>query len=191
MIGSGWTLALLLAGVLMPQALLAQDTAQTFDQLQKVLEVGQSVVVTDVSGERVKGVVASLSPSSVTLDVEDRMGYPDGLRTLSESAVAKVGRRDSVTEGLLIGLAAGVGAAWGGVRYTCGPAGYDPECSANVWTAFALAFIPAGMLTGAVVDRLIGHGAVYVAPAAKPAAAISVAPWIAKGGGGLSMSFAF
>jgi hypothetical protein len=56
---------------------------------------------------------------------------------------------------------------------------------------FALVSIPAGMVAGALIDRLIGNGAVYVAPGAKAGKAIAVAPWIAKGEAGMSMSFAF
>jgi len=184
-------MCLALALVLAPTALRAQDAASTFDQLQHVVKAGQAVVVTDVDGERIKGTISSLSPQSMTLEVEDRMGFPGGQRTFSETAVARVARRDSVTEGLLIGLAAGVGAAWGGVRIACGPPGYDDECAANSWGVFALAMIPAGMVTGALIDRLIGNAAIFVAPAAKTGGTLRLAPLWAKDGAGLSMSFAF
>ena len=159
---------LALALVLAPAILRAQDVAGTFDQLQQVVKAGQAVVVTDVDGERIKGTIASFSPLSMTIDVEDRAGFPDGQRTFSEAAVARVAKRDPVTEGLLIGLAAGVGSAWGAVRITCGPPGYDQECAANSWGVFALAMIPAGMVTGALIDRLIGNGAIFEAPATRP-----------------------
>ncbi len=188
---SGRAMCLVLAWVLAPAALRAQDATTTFDQLQHVVKAGQAVVVTDVDGERFKGIIASLSPLSMTLEVEDRMGFPGGQRTFSEAAVARVARRDSVTEGVLIGLAAGVGAAWGAVRITCGPPGYDEECAATSWGVFALTMSPAGVVTGVVIDRLIGNGAVFEAPAAKTGRTLRLAPLWAKDGAGLSMSFAF
>ena len=188
---SGRPMCLALALVLAPAALRAQDAAGTFVQLQHIVKPGQAVVVTDVDGERIKGTIASVSPLSMTLEVEDRMGFPDGQRTFSEAAVARVARRDSVTEGVLIGLAAGVGAVWGAVRITGGPAGYDEECAANSWGVFALTMIPAGMVTGVVIDRLIGNGAIFEAPVTKTGGTFRLAPLWAKDGAGLSMSFAF
>ena len=191
MMGLRLTAALAFGVVILPRIVGAQDATPTFDELQHLLKIGQAVVVTDSSGQTVKGSVVSLSPSSITLDLEDGMEFPNGRRTMEESAVQRLARRDPVTEGLLLGLAAGVGATWGGVRYTCGPPGYDDECMANAWGVLALAFIPAGMVAGALIDRLIGNGAVYLAPGAKAAKAIAVAPWITKGRAGMSMSVAF
>jgi hypothetical protein len=180
-----------LAGVLVPAIALAQPAVPSFDQLQHVLRVGQTVVIEGTDGETRKGLVAALSPDSITVDVEATRDGPGFRRELAASAVNRVSRRDSIEQGLLIGVAAGMGATWGLVRYHCGPPGYDRECAANVIAVLAAGLVPAGAVIGVVVDWLIGRSPVYLAPATKTPATVSLSPWAVEKGGGLTISLGF
>ena len=72
------------------------------------------------------------------------------------TTVVKPGKQiDSVWNGALIGAAAGVVPAWIFTRANCGPKGYDDECAAIAGPVGVLIFVPAGAVTGAVIDRLI------------------------------------
>jgi hypothetical protein len=77
---------------------------------------------------------------------------------------------DSIWNGALIGAAAGIVPAWIFTRANCGPRGYDDECSAIAGPVGVLIFVPAGAVTGAVIDRLINK---TLPPGTKAHAAIS------------------
>ena len=99
------------AVALFPTSVGAQTVAQSFDELQGTVKVGQIVFVTDESGRLTKGKVADLSASSLTVLAPEK-------RTFGESTVTRINRADGVWNGALIGL--GVGAipgAWLGTVY--------------------------------------------------------------------------
>lgn len=85
---------------------------------------------------------------------------------------------DSVWNGVLIGAGAGAVGAWIFTRVNCGPAGYDNECSAIAALAGTALFVPAGMLTGGIIDRLINK---TLPPGADAHAAIS--PFVSRKNG--------
>jgi hypothetical protein len=138
----------------LPAAGLAQTTDRTaaFGNLERALRPGQTVVVENADGQRVKGEVVAASPTNLTIEVS-RTFEPVARLTYAESDVRSVVHRDSLLNGALIGLGAGAASAWSFVRWQCGPAGFDKECSA-IATAVGVAFVPIGAGLGALVDFL-------------------------------------
>ena len=92
--------------ILAPSPAPAQATANSFAELQTVLKKGQTVMVTDASGQRVKGKVAEVSPSSLVVLIPEA-------RTFAEGTVREIRAAGSSRNGALIGLGVGggVGAA--------------------------------------------------------------------------------
>lgn len=62
------TLALFV--ILVPSPAPAQTVVNSFEELRQVLKKGQTVIVTDASGQRTKGKVADVSPSSLVVRAE-------------------------------------------------------------------------------------------------------------------------
>jgi hypothetical protein len=191
MICSRQVLTWLVAAAVSPTALGAQTPTRSFDDLRRVLKVGESVIVTNDSGQRTKGNVADVSGLSLTLQVRRTKDNPQGTRTFAEDTVIRVTRRDSLENGVLIGLGAGAVAAWGFVRGNCGPAGYDPECGASAARIGLLAFVPAGAVAGALIDKAIGNAPVYLSPSRLTRSSLAVLPWFGSSAGGVALSFRF
>ena len=64
--------------ILAPSPALAQTVANSFEELRQVLKKGQTVVVTDASGERSKGKVADVSPSSLVVLIPEAWTFTEG-----------------------------------------------------------------------------------------------------------------
>jgi hypothetical protein len=80
------------------------------------------------------------------------------------TAVQSTPRRDSVLEGALIGGAIGLGATLILAKRACGTLSGNSEC-AEIWVPGGLSlFVPAGIVTGALIDRAVGKSRVMVAP---------------------------
>jgi hypothetical protein len=143
---------------LLPISATAQEAASSFDQLRAsgLAKEGDTVDVTDASGARVKGRIADLGATSLVL-----LTGHSTRRDFSEMTVTKIQRRDSLANGILIGL--GVGAALGVVSVNSLCNLPDPECAAIVTLAIALPSTAGGAILGAVVDGLI-RKIVYIAP---------------------------
>lgn len=128
---------------------LAQTPAGSFEQLiaDDAIKPRQTVYVTDVWGHRVKGRLFELRPGSVVL--------MQGSQTIemNEADVSRIQRRDSVQDGLWLGLGAGVAAAWVAPHFFCDSP--DPECAAQVFAAIGLPSIAGGMVAGALIDAAI------------------------------------
>ena len=90
-----------IAVALFPGGVSAQTVAHSFEELQQVLKVRQTVVVTDESGQELKGRIDQLSTASITVDG----------RTLADSAVREVRLPDALWNGMLVGAAIGTGLA--------------------------------------------------------------------------------
>ena len=136
-----WIMVAVVA-ILAPSLALAQTVASSFEELGQVLKKGQTVVVTDASGQQVRGKVRDLSPSSLTVLIPDA-------RTFGEGAVAEVRRPNSWKTGALIG--AGVGAGLAIWDYSIDPS--EPGNAAV--TAFAIGL---GTAIGGGIDALVGKG---------------------------------
>jgi hypothetical protein len=98
------TLAVFL--VLAPNPAPAQTVSTSFEELRQVLKKGQTVVVTDATGQRTKGKVGDLSPSSLVVLVPEA-------RTFTKLTVSEIRVTDPVSNGALIGAAIGTGFATG------------------------------------------------------------------------------
>lgn len=102
-----------------PVAAFAQPAARSFQELQARVKIGDLVFVIDGSGLETRGKVETLSDVSLGLTVDGRR------RGFDESSIARIDRRrrDSVRNGLLIGL--GSGAILG---FLAGRAADSPTC---------------------------------------------------------------
>jgi hypothetical protein len=126
--------------ILAPSPAQAQTVASSFEELRQLLKKGQTVVVTDASGQQIRGKVGDLSPSSLTVLIPDA-------RTFGEDAVAEVRRPNSWKKGALIG--AGVGAGLAIWDYSIDPS--EPGNAAITAVAIGL-----GTAIGAGIDALVG-----------------------------------
>ena len=90
--------------ILVPSPAPAQTVANSFEELWQVLKKGQTVVVTDASGQRTKGKVADISPSSLVVFVPEA-------RTFAEGTVKEIRAADPLSNGALIGAGIGTGLA--------------------------------------------------------------------------------
>jgi hypothetical protein len=134
--------------ILAPRLAPAQPVASSFDELRQVMKKGQTVVVTDASGERTKGKVADVHPSSLVLLIPEA-------RTFVEGAVTEIRATDSLSNGALIGAAVGTGLAmW---DYLIDPS--EPGNAAVFTVAIGL-----GTAVGAGIDALVGGRVLYGAP---------------------------
>jgi hypothetical protein len=145
-----WTICAVVL-ILAPAVARAQPAAASFDELRQVLKPGQTVVVTDTAGRRIKGKLAEVSLSPPAL----RLLAPGG-RTFDERSVREIRSPDTLTNGALIGGAVGLGLAiWDYL--------IDPSEPGNA-AIFTVA-IGAGTAIGAGIDALIdGRRLLYRAP---------------------------
>lgn len=88
--------------ILAPSPAPAQTIANSFEELQAVLKKGQTVIVTDASGQRVKGKVADVSPSSLVVLIPEARTFAEGIVTEIRAAA------DSLRNGALIGVESGL-----------------------------------------------------------------------------------
>lgn len=132
--------------LLLAPSVHAQQVATSFEELRGLVQTGETIYVTDVSGVTIKGKLAGLSASSLELrGRSDALALP--LR-LSERDVNNivVERSDSLWNGLLIGfLAGGVPVALSGLGASA-PAGEV--------AGVAVGYGGIGLLTGLLIDVL-------------------------------------
>jgi hypothetical protein len=143
MIGAGVLLLLISAPA------LSQTPAASFEQLiaEGAISPNQTVRVTDAWGDRVKGKLVELRPGSLVL-----MQGSQQIQ-MAEADVSRIQRGDSVLDGLLLGLGAGVGAAWFAPHVFCDLP--DDECAAIVFLAIGVPSIVGGTVAGALIDAAI------------------------------------
>ena len=157
----------LLALALFPGSVRAQEPAESFDDLQHALKVGQRVLLIGESGEA-KGTVDKLSTSSITI----------GGRTFNEATVREIRLRDPWWNGALIGAVIGAGlATW---DYTI-----DPSEPGNA-AIFAVT-ISLGAAIGGGVDALKGGKVIYASP--QRPAGVTVLPLLERRRQGVLVSF--
>ena len=177
--------ALILTIGFAPTVAVAQDVAGAFAELQGRVKPHEHVVVTDESRREIKGEISGVSSASLTLDTNrDR-------RVFAEHEVRTIARRDSVVNGMLIGLGAGAVTAWAFTRKLCGPAGYDPECSAIAGAVGTVIFLPSGAVAGALIDRFIPNATIFRSVSGTSKVAIGVSPLLSRTTRGGAISIAF
>ena len=148
---------------------LSQTPAASFEQLiaEGAVQPHETVYVTDVYGHRVKGKLGELRPGGLVL----MQGV--GRIQMNEAEVVRIQRRDSLQNGLWLGLGAGVAAAWIAPHVFCDLP--DEECAAIVFAAIGLPSIAAGTITGALVDAAIKK-TVFQLAGTRGSARIQVSP---------------
>ena len=160
---------LLILGGALPSP--AQDT---FADLNRKLDPGDTLIVNDTNGHRTRGSLVELTPSSLVL-------FTDGTRrTFGVSEVERVQRRkNGVLLGLLIG--AGCGAALGAIVYGLDE---DNSAAAAVWSVAIGAGIGLGVDAVVVVPRTV-----YRRPASAGLAPMPFDATAGGGGPGVRLSF--
>jgi hypothetical protein len=153
-----WLGGFTVAVALFPGDVRAQTVARSFEELQAILKVGQTVVITDDGGRQTKGRLTDLSPSVLVVSTPNT-------RTFAEGTVAEIRSPDSLSNGVLIGAAIGAGfATWDYL--------IDPSEPGNA-AIFAVA-IGLGTAIGAGIDALHKGGKVlYVSPQLMPGLELS------------------
>jgi hypothetical protein len=126
--------------------------------------------VTDVWGHRVKARLGELRPGRLVL-TQDSLQIP-----MTEAAVSRIQRADSLQNGLWLGLGAGVAAAWTAPHMFCDLP--DDECAAIVFAAIGLPSIAGGAITGALIDAAIKK-TVFRATGTRGSLRIQVSPVLA------------
>jgi hypothetical protein len=86
----------------------AQTIANSFEELQTVLKKGQTVVVTDASGQRVKGKVSDLSASSLVVVIPEARTFAEGTVTEIRSPAGSSRKGARIGGGVGAGLGAAV-----------------------------------------------------------------------------------
>jgi hypothetical protein len=149
------------AVALIPGSAGAQTAAHSFEDLQRMLKVRETVVVSDESGRQVKGKVEKLSSHSITV----------GGRTFSDAVVTEIRLLDPLWNGMLIGAAIGTGlATW---DYMIDPS--EPG-NAVIFTAA----IGIGSALGAGVDALRKKGGRLLYAWARPRTEIRLLPLLER-----------
>jgi hypothetical protein len=158
----------------------AQPAAQSFEQLQVLVPVGNEVKLTDSAGNRLAGKIAAILADRLILDVGGKK------TTYGERDVLEITRRagDPLTNGAWWGFAVGAG---------FGSLGYGVFCATEACSAIDILIIPVygamGAGVGVAVDALIrGEKTVYRAPNRQ--ITTSVAPIFGRRKGiGLAITF--
>jgi len=172
---------------MVPAALAAQEPARSFDELRSRprAAAGESVQVIDSSGASIKGKIAEITTNSLTLTVD---GTP---RVMNESLIKEVRYRpkDSLWNGTLIGILAGVGVGWTIVATTCGD---DTECAFYAGLAFIPVSIGGGAAAGAIIDsRIRRTETIFKNPSVSHAGGLTISPILTKSEKGIRFAFSF
>jgi hypothetical protein len=144
----------------------AQELAGTFDQLRVLVQAGDRVRVVDTSGRDIRGTIAGIGPSSLTLETEGTR------RDFAESEVTAIHQRrpDSLANGALWGFGVGAGLGlYGGLALS----GADGS-SAGIIPVITLAYAGIGAGVGAGLDALLSAERVIFA--GRTTASVSVSP---------------
>jgi hypothetical protein len=161
--------------ILVPSHAPAQPVATSFEELRQILKRDQTVVVTDANGQRTKGKVAEVSPSSLVVLTPEARAFAEG--TITEIRAA-----DPLRNGTLIGAGIGTGLAmW---DYLIDPS--EPG-NAVIFTAA----IGLGAAIGAGIDALVNKGGkvLYASPRRK--SALMFSPFLGKDRQGALVSVRF
>ena len=161
--------------ILAPSPAPAQTLSNSFEELRQVLEKGQTVVVTDASGQRTKGKVADVSSSSLVVLIPEA-------RTFTEGTVREIRVTDPLSNGALIGAGIGTGLAmW---DYLIDPS--EPGNAAIFTVAIGL-----GSAIGAGIDALVNKGGKILYASRRQTRRLMISPVLAKDRQGAQVSVRF
>jgi hypothetical protein len=180
----GLTLSVILLGSVFTLPLYSQAPSATFRDLQAnpTLEQHETLEITEASGMRYKAKLTAISDRTITVIGQ---GTP---RTLTETQVLEIrhARRDSLWNGALIGVAAGLGAGVVAVTSTCSN---DPECSAIATAVFIPTFAAGGAGIGTLIDSLARkHETIF---SRSNSTKMDIAPIVGKKVAGVHVSLRF
>lgn len=170
-----------LTALLLPATAGAQTVASSFDELKQILNVGDTVTVTESNGHRTKGHVMGVANGFLMIEKGSTTS------TFAQATVATITRRDSPIEGLLIGASAGL---VGGLLFSSGNCGSDSECTAIALPVGLLVFVPVGAVAGALIDKYTAGDRVYRAPGSKKSSMVIV-PAVGKHANGFAVVLRF
>jgi hypothetical protein len=166
----------------------AQAPESSFDGLGKWLRLGDAVSVTGVDGRKASGKLTNLSPASMTIL---RDGGPLEFQSASVRTVS-IREHDSMFNGAVIGLAAGV--AFGAIALgtSCHDDYYYSDCGGLVVVG-ALLYGAMGTGIGVGIDAITPGRTVvaYQRPAGNAPARVSVAPLLSHSRQGVVLRVAF
>ena len=170
----------------------AQQVAQSFSELGTHLRVGDSVILTDSAGQKVRGKIATLSPASVELIVPDPRIAAETQRIFRDADVQAVALRrpDPLKDGVLKGL--GFGALAGAV---VGAVALEHQLGEGAGATGALGGAMVGGLWGSVIglagDASVQTTTVIYAKPAGSAGRLRLSPLLGRDRNGVSMAVAF
>jgi hypothetical protein len=173
--------------VSIPAALAAQAPARSLEELRSrpKAATGESVQVIDSAGTSIKGKIAEITTNSLTLTVD---GAP---RIVNESLIKEIRYRpkDSLWNGTLIGIIAGLGVGWTMVATTCGD---DTECAFYAGVAFIPVSIGGGAAAGAIIDaRMRRTEIIFKNPTVARSGRLTISPILTKSNKGIRFAFSF
>ena len=170
-----------LVALLCPEEARPQDIASSFEDLRDsgVLQPGDSVYVTDGHGQRAKGTLRAPIAASLVVTVGGET------RDFSETDITKIERRDSIENGIWIGLAAGVGMTVAACKVDP-----DPEHCPYLVAYVGMPAIAAGTILGGVIDLLFRR-TLYLAPDSNASSRLDVSSVVSRTRRGVLISVTF
>jgi hypothetical protein len=172
--------AVCLLALTSPARVDAQDIAATsFDQLRLLVRLGDTVSVTDASGHQIKGKLASLTDTSLSLAGDSRNFVERDVESVSRHDHAHL--RTGALWGFGVGAGLGVLAGAAVCEYTCNPA---------VYTAGALLYGGLGAGVGVGISAMIPTEQL-IFRSRSSTTRLTVAPMLSPNRQGLSVSLRF
>jgi hypothetical protein len=146
----------------------------SFDEVQRRVKAGTTVIVVGQGGQQTAGKVVAVAADSLTMRSKDgaTISLPSQTSTWHLTS-------DSLTNGMLIG--AGIGAVAAVVNYKDGASAAGAISGVGIWA-----------LIGTLVDRGFNHQKLIVdGQPGRRSASLTVSPWLGPHSGGLAFSAAF
>src|SRR5262245_6457407 len=167
-----------------PSLAQAQD-ASSFEQLQKTVQPGDTLLVTDKSGKVVKGKAEQVSGTSLSLKTGGRrLDFAE-----ADLVEIKTQRGDSLANGALIGsLASGAPIA---ILAAAASHPNDICCSGGDVALVSAGFAGVGAGVGAIVDALHKHKETVYSRARNPTARFYIGPMMTSSRKGVQLAIRF
>jgi hypothetical protein len=168
--------------VLAPCASYAQKPVATFADLQRLVEIGDTLTVSDSSGASSKGRLSGLTASALTLEIGQEQ------RHFAETDVTRIRQRrqDSLLNGALFGaLAGGVIGLMG--ENSCGN---DLGCNSPTGAILALG-LGIGVGAGVGIDALITKERTIFDRLSPRGTVTRLIPWVGRGSLGAAVTVGF
>lgn len=162
------------------------QAAGSFGELQRILNQGDRVTVTDRTGRDLTGRLIDLSPAALALEVE---GVRLDLRD-ADVALVRQWRRDALRNGALIGLAAGAVPASLFAVYAYSYAKNEGRPPPFALVA-AAASLGAGVAIGMEVDRQVDSQYVIYGQTRRSGRRVTVSPLLSRDSRGVALSLGF